>query len=165
MRSRNPLQANDLLDIVDFIKNEEKYSVRIKELQDLEASLNTKLQIVNTLDGANVLIAKHKATQGALDKERLEIQVTAKELAAKREAEHIFKMDEVQKKQTEARTFQKSVAKELEEARRIKQENSIERTLLDTTAKELAARERQLVLAESHWKQKLAALQQLMNGG
>ena len=162
MRSRNPLQANDLLDIVDFIKNEEKYSARIKELQDLEASLNTKLKIVNTLEGADTLVVKYKATQAALDSDRLIAQKELKELKEKLTKEHQERIAEYDKKVSEVRTFHNSVAQQMNEVRERNIALNLERQQLDIRAQELNVKAKDLAALELKWKTKVAALQQLL---
>lgn len=74
MRNRGTLQANDLLDIVDFIKNEEKYTVRIKELQDLEASLQTKMKIVNSLEEVEAMKEKNQIISEKLAQDRIKLE-------------------------------------------------------------------------------------------
>ena len=162
VRTRNPLQANDFLYIVDFIKNEEKYSARIKELQDLEASLQLKMQIVNTLEGADALIAKHKITQVAMDVERIAEQKVIKERKEQLEAEFALRNADLEKKMAENRMFHKSVALQMNEVRDTKIALAMERSLLDATKVELGQREKELVQLKTKWTNKVAALQQVL---
>ena len=162
MRSRNPLQANDLLDIVDFIKNETKYSARIKELQDLEASLQIKMGIVNTLEDAEALVVKHKIALELTTKERANLQKEMAEEKQRQEDIHKAKMADANQKMAEARTFQQSVAAQMNETRALRVALDVEQKQLAVKNHELQERINALSAQQTHWYNKLAALQQIL---
>ena len=166
MRSRNGMQATDLLDLIDFIKNEEQYSARIKELQDLEARLNSKLEIVNTLEGAEELVQKYQVLKKRIEKERIEGQQKAqkefKELKEQLLLEHKVRSEELDKKISANRIYAKTVADQSDEVQKTRTILNTEQSQLENEKQQIRLREKQLSVSESKWKSKIVELQKLL---
>lgn len=162
MRGRNPLQANDLLDIVDFIKNEEKYTQRINELKALEASLDEKMGIVRTLEQAHNINEKNLLIQQKLasDRKVLEQEIIDQKVILKKE--HEERIAKVAKREVELRHIREELTLDQEDLK--KQQYQLDQAYkkygLDRT--ELDQRLHAIDKQEFNWQTKLAKLQQIM---
>ena len=159
---RNALQANDLLDIVDFIKNEEKYTVRINELREQEARLDEKLQIVNTLEAAEIEERKYQDLQIRIKQEQEVVFEQYKTLTAKLTKEHQDRMNLVVERESELRKLKSQLGEEQEELRQIsvKQEAMVKELQKRDTF--LTERTNILDKQETYWRNKISQLNQIL---
>lgn len=161
-RGRATLQANDLLDIVDFIKNEEKYSARIKELQEHEANLNEKLRIVSTLEDAEALEQKFIEAKKRIDESKIVLQKEYEDLKSKLRDEHAGKLATVEERAANVRTLHDVVAKQMNEVKAIGIAQNAEKYRLDEIGKKLDIRTNDVTARENVWKNKVLQLNTIL---
>ncbi len=163
LASRSTLQANDLLDIVDFIKNEEKYTKRINELKAQEARLNEKMKIVNTLDKADALMQRNLTIEEKLAKDRAGLEIEFKARKQELEQEYQKKISAVEQERNKVASKTGELNRELalvrqEQMECVKQRNSIQEawTNLNKKEMELHARDEEIT-------RKVSAINQIMS--
>ena len=161
MRRPN-LQANDLLDIVDFIKNEEKYTARINELREQEARLDTKLEIVNTLEAAEVQERKYIDLQLVLKQEREVLKEEYKTLTEKLKKEHQDRLNAVIQRESDLRQLRSQIGEEREELKQTTERHAAEFTQLRQRDAFLTDCVNKLNIEETKWRNKIAQLNQIL---
>ena len=161
MRRAN-LQANDLLDIVDFIKNEEKYIARINELKEQEASLDAKLEIVNTLEAAEIEERKYRDLQVRLKQEQEVIFGQYEMLTAKLKKEHQDRLNLVNERESELRKLRSQLGEKQEELKQTAEEQAGNAALLRQRDTFLTNRENKINIEETNWRNKIAQLNQIL---
>ena len=161
MRRAN-LQANDLLDIVDFIKNEEKYTARINELKEQEARLDEKLEIVQTLAAAEALEQKYIELQLVIKQEREALKDEHKALQDKLHKEHKDRLTLVAHRESDLRQLRSQLGEEREELKQMAEKQEAQAALLRQRDMFLTERENKLKIDETNWRNKIAQLNQTL---
>lgn len=132
------LTASELLEFVDFVKNEKVYTARIQELEKLESQAREAAGIVKTLDEAKALEAAAKAKSDALDAKHKELKISFEQ-----------KEQELKKQYEELKSdLYAKVAKERLQFEQVRDMINEQRKL----EKELAAKDEQL----SRWSVQLS---------
>lgn len=159
---RAQLQANDLLDIVDFIKNEEKYTARINALRDQEARLDEKLQIVNTLEAAEAEERKFlqfqehaKVREEQLKKEYEDLKQTLRE-------EHDLRLSKVIERERDVRNLRDQVAEKMDNLKAISDQHAVELNEFKKIDERLTERDRLLKEQETFWRNKITQLNRIL---
>lgn len=159
------MSAQDLMDMVDFIKNEDLYSKRLKELKAQEAALDEKLKIANTLDKAEAMAVKMAKELASLERKKVELLTMDEELRKKRDADLEQKWQDIQRRSLELRKLHdeyvsaENRAKEMFEKIKKEQQNVEERVQVADKM------ERELVVRENKLAQKIARLREVMDNG
>lgn len=161
MRRAN-LQANDLLDIVDFIKNEEKYTARINELREQEERLDKKLEIVETLEAAQALEQKYIDLQLILKQEREALKEEYKTLTETLKKEHQDRLNVIAQRESDLRQVRHQIGEEREELRRISERQMSQKTEFTKRESYLTSRENKLNADETKWRNKVNQLNQIL---
>ena len=162
MRSRHSLELGDLLDILDFVKNEDKYDQRIKELQSLDKNLQAKLKLVNSLEDVQALETKHWEVVSAFEVAKKQKEVDLEKLRQTLLSEYNTKNTELDKRIRDTQTFHQAGLQQMNEIKEAQIKIDAEQTAIMREKEELGKRAKTIALLESKWKNKVAALQQLL---
>ena len=162
MRNRSALQANDLLDIVDFIKNEEKYTARINELKAIEERLLVQNQIADTLEKALALQAQNEIIQRKLADDRATLEISFKEKTRLLEIEHKKKIESLELQSSKLYMKSDEVSRRIEDLKSQKSNLDQEGSQLQTGWTNLNKREMGLAEREEVLQKKLVAVKQLL---
>ena len=162
MRGRGTLQANDLLDIVDFIKHEDQYTARINELKAHEAALAEKMGIVRSLEQANAMQEKAVLIEQKLAQDRIAFTQEMEDLKMLQKKEHQERMNLILKRESELRHMKEDLNTANEILHNAQDELGQAQRKFQVEQEALS---KQFVMLEQHelkWKNKLIRLQQVM---
>jgi len=162
MRNRSALQANDLLDIVDFIKNEEKYTARINELKAIEARLLEQNSIADTLEKALALQDQNEIIQKKLAEDRASLEAAFKEKTRLLDVEHKKKMEALELQSSRLYMKSDEVGRQLDSLRDRQSGLDQEALKLQASWTNLNKREMGLAEREDTLQKKLVAVKQLL---
>ena len=163
MRSRNALQANDLLEIVDFIKNEEKYTARINELKAIEARLDEKLQVVNTLEEAQTMQEKAILIQDKLARDRTALEQEFEDEKERLYKEHNDRLIVVDKRLSELRKAKEEVILDKEQFKKDQEQLEAQEYKVKCLREDLDQRLSLLERQEFTWRNKINQLEAILS--
>jgi DNA repair exonuclease SbcCD ATPase subunit len=155
------MRTDDFLQIIDFVKNDDKYTKRIKELQDLEDSLKSKLAVAKTVEAAQKLEKEAEDYALTLVDQKKAADAAYAKRSQDLEDQYKAKVKNLDEKGTELAKRAEQVAKTKEEA--LAAMSKAEATLADAGAKlnEANMRLDQAGARESKTNYKLARLKAL----
>ena len=159
---RAQLQASDLLDIVDFIKNEEKYTARINELQERENRLDEKLRIVNTLEAAEAEEQRFLQYQEHAKLREEDLKKEYEDLKKKLREEHDLRLEKVIKREVDVRNLNNQVAAKMQDLKLISDKHALELNEFKKLDIRLTERDRVLKEQEAYWLNKINKLNQIL---
>ena len=159
---RAGLQATDLLDIVDFIKNEEKYTARINELKEYEARLDEKLQIVNTLEAAEAEEQRFLVMQEHAKIREEQLKQEYVDLKDKLRKEHDLRLEKVIERERDVRALRDQVAEKMETLKAITDKHTAELNEFKKLDQQLTKREQVLSEQETFWRNKITQLNRIL---
>ena len=162
MRNRSALQANDLLDIVDFIKNEEKYTARINELKAIEARLLEQNTIADTLEKALALQEQNEIIQKKLAEDRASLETAFKEKTRLLDAEHKKKMEALELQSSRLYMKSDEISRRIDDLKSQKDSLDQEGIQLQAGWTNLNKREMGIAEREETLQKKLVAVKQLL---
>ena len=111
------MKTEDLLELLSFIKVDEKYMARLKELQVAEEGLKEKLSIASTVDQALRLKRDAEDELLRLDARSDALDAAHAERTAELEGRHKAKMDSLAEKETTLNVLKNNNVKMLEESK------------------------------------------------
>ena len=159
---RAGLQATDLLDIVDFIKNEEKYTARINELKEQEARLDTKLEIVQTLEAAQTEEQRFLVMQEHAKIREEQLKQEYVDLKDKLRKEHDLRLEKVIERERDVRALRDQVAEKMETLKAITDKHTAELNEFKKLDQQLTKREQVLSEQETFWRNKITQLNRIL---
>lgn len=159
---RAGLQATDLLDIVDFIKNEEKYTARINELKEHEARLDEKLQVVSTLEQAEAEEQRFLVMQEHAKLREEQLKKEYEDLKKKLREEHDLRLEKVIQREIDVRKLNNQVAEKMQELKTITDRHTAELSEFKKLDSQLSERDRVLKEQETFWRNKITQLNRIL---